>query len=243
MVAVRAEPRRATVTRLRGRTPESTVKVSAGVVVAAGPAVVRIGLASAIGRLGMLSGIEFAGEAADGEQLRAQVARGASRVVVLDPGLPDDSDVGEVVPWLLARRQRVLVFATAGQEAQIRQAVRAGAQGVSLLSEPVSETLARMRAVAAGEDVVPQRYLTPADDEAESSVTLSLREREVLALYVDGCDIATIARRLYLGENSVKEYLRRLRGKYNAAGRRASTKVDLLRRAIEDGVVPPIHPR
>jgi len=43
-------------------------------------------------------------------------------------------------------------------------------------------------------------------------------------------------------ENSAKEYLRRIRAKYGEAARPAPSKVDLLRRAIEDGIVPPILP-
>jgi DNA-binding NarL/FixJ family response regulator len=72
---------------------------------------------------------------------------------------------------------------------------------------------------------------------------LSSREREVLTLYVSGIDVPQIARRLFITENSAKEYLRRIRTKYSELSRPASSKVDLLRRAIEDGVVPPIQPQ
>ncbi len=64
----------------------------------------------------------------------------------------------------------------------------------------------------------------------------------MLALYVAGDEVGEIGRKLFLTDNSVKEYLRRVRGKYSDAGRPAPSKVDLLRRAIEDGVVPPIRP-
>ena len=68
---------------------------------------------------------------------------------------------------------------------------------------------------------------------------LSDREREVLVLYVSGLEISQIAQQLFVTENSTREYLRRIRAKYTEAERPASTKVDLLRRAIEDGIVPP----
>nr|WP_232531152.1 helix-turn-helix transcriptional regulator [Microlunatus antarcticus] len=72
---------------------------------------------------------------------------------------------------------------------------------------------------------------------------LSEREREVLVLYVSGLEISQIAQQLFVTENSAREYLRRIRAKYTEVERPASTKVDLLRRAIEDGIVPPIEPR
>ena len=52
-----------------------------------------------------------------------------------------------------------------------------------------------------------------------------------------------IGRTLYITENSVKEYLKRIRAKYTQVDRPAVTKLDLFRRAVEDGIVPPIEPR
>jgi hypothetical protein len=37
----------------------------------------------------------------------------------------------------------------------------------------------------------------------------------------------------------VLDHVRRIRGKYAAAGRPAATKVDLYRRAVEDGYIHP----
>ena len=48
---------------------------------------------------------------------------------------------------------------------------------------------------------------------------------------------------LGIAENSVKEYLKRIRSKYTTLNRPAGSKLDLFRRAIEDGIVPPVQPR
>lgn len=73
---------------------------------------------------------------------------------------------------------------------------------------------------------------------ANEPVVLSAREREVLALYAGGHTAGQVASRLFISRGTVHDHIRRIRAKYEAAGRAAPTKVDLFRRAIEDGVVP-----
>lgn len=217
-----------------------------GVVVLDEHDVVRVGLAAAVRQLGGPGGLAYAGAASTAAELRTVLAgvdadAAPRQVVVVDPGLGDGSDVGDTVGWLVATGRRVLIYADAKNVRLTSRAVRAGAHGVSLKSEPVQATLAKVRTVAAGGIAIPAECLDSAAAHGRA-VSLSLREREVLGLYVGGHEVTAIARELYLTENSVKEYLRRVRGKYAAADRAASSKVDLLRRAIEDGIVPPIRP-
>lgn len=65
----------------------------------------------------------------------------------------------------------------------------------------------------------------------------------MLSLYAAGLEIPAIGRTLYITENSVKEYLKRIRFKYTQVDRPAASKLDLFRRAVEDGIVPPVEPR
>lgn len=216
-----------------------------GVVVLDGQDVVRVGLAAAVRQFGGPWGLAFAGAASTTAELRAVLSRVSnavpSQVVVVDPGLADGSDVADTVGWLVATGRQVVIYTDAKSTRLTSRGVLAGAQGVSLKSEPVQATLAKVRAVAAGRVAIPAEYLEAAAEHS-TAVALSLREREVLRMYAGGHEVAAIAKELYLTENSVKEYLRRLRGKYAAADRPASSKVDLLRRAIEDGILPPIKP-
>ena len=46
------------------------------------------------------------------------------------------------------------------------------------------------------------------------------------------------ADQLGIGYSTAREYLDRIRVKYVEVGRPAPTKVDLLRRAVEDGILP-----
>ena len=69
---------------------------------------------------------------------------------------------------------------------------------------------------------------------------LSSRQRDVLAAYGAGNELLdVVARRLGMGTETLKTHLRRIRAKYEAAGRPAPTRRDLYVRAIEDGLVPP----
>lgn len=226
-------------TTVRTATPQPT-----RVVIVDDHEVVRIGLASSINRFGPTTGITVVAEARSVEELRAVLARVRCDVVVLDLALGDGSDPAETVGWLVGRRQPVLIYSIADDPRSVRRTLAAGAQGLSRKSEPIRETLDKILLLAAGQTLVSPDILAAIDgDRGFVEAKLSAREREVLVLYVSGLEVPQIAQRIYLTENSAKEYLRRIRLKYTGVERPAGSKVDLLRRAIEDGIVPPIKPR
>ena len=205
--------------------------------------VVWIGLVGAA-RVGAGRSVRLRGHAANAAALLAMVEREPVDVVVLDLALGDGSDPGETVARLVAAGCRVLVYSVLDNPRLIRSALAAGAHGLSRKSEPVQATMDKIRQVAHGETLLTPELLAMIDGDADFvRARLSDREREVLVLYVSGLEISQIAQQLFVTENSTREYLRRIRGKYTEAERPASTKVDLLRRAIEDGLVPPIEPR
>jgi len=71
-----------------------------------------------------------------------------------------------------------------------------------------------------------------------SKAQLGRREREILDLYASGLPLKLAAQQLGIGYSTAREYLDRIRVKYVEVGRPAPTKVDLLRRAVEDGILP-----
>lgn len=75
----------------------------------------------------------------------------------------------------------------------------------------------------------------------ERSIELSPREEAVLRAYASGKTVDAVARELDLQVSTVREYLNRARDKYEQAGREADTRVDLYKRAVEDGLVPAPH--
>jgi DNA-binding NarL/FixJ family response regulator len=213
------------------------------VVVADDHDVVWIGLVAAA-RAGSGRPIRLRGHATSAAALLELVRQQPPDVVVLDLVLGDGSDPGETVARVVAAGCRVLVYSVLDNPRLIRSALAAGAHGLSRKSEPVGVTVDKLRQVASGQTLLSAEILSMIDGDADFvRARLSDREREVLVLYVSGLEIASIAAQLFVTENSAREYLRRIRAKYSEADRPASSKVDLLRRAIEDGLVPPIEPR
>ena len=74
-------------------------------------------------------------------------------------------------------------------------------------------------------------------------VSLTAREAEVLELYAAGETAERVAEALFISRETVLDHVRRIRAKYAAADRPAPTKVDLYRRAVEDGHLVPRHDR
>jgi DNA-binding NarL/FixJ family response regulator len=213
------------------------------VVVADDHDVVWIGLVAAA-RLGNGRPIRLRGHATNAAALLEIVEQQPPDVVVLDLVLGDGSDPGDTVGRVVAAGCRVLVYSVLDNPRLIRAALAAGAHGLSRKSEPVHVTVDKLRQVAQGQTLVSPEILSMIDGDTDFvRARLSEREREVLVLYVSGLEISQIAQQLFVTENSAREYLRRIRAKYTDVERPASTKVDLLRRAIEDGIVPPIEPR
>lgn len=213
------------------------------VVVADDHDVVWIGLVAAA-RVGTGRPIRLRGHATNAAALLQIVDQEPPDVVVLDLVLGDGSDPGETVARVVAAGSRVLVYSVLDNPRLIRSALAGGAHGMSRKSEPVQVTVDKLRQVAQGHTLLSPEILAMIDGDADFvRARLSEREREVLVLYVSGLEISQIAQQIFVTENSAREYLRRIRAKYTEAERPASTKVDLLRRAIEDGIVPPIEPR
>lgn len=69
------------------------------------------------------------------------------------------------------------------------------------------------------------------------NVDLSPQEKRVLRMYVEGLTYKEIAAALTIGTDTVKEYRQRIRSKYEAADRLASSRADLIARAYEDGLM------
>lgn len=202
---------------------------------------IRLGVAAALsgssaGRIAVVS---------EDATVDAFLARGLrADVVLLDLQLADGTDPRENTEDLIAAGYTVLVYSIADNVRLLRRALAGGAAGVCRKADPIRDTVASIEAVAAGQIVLSQEVLGLIEgDESYVAANLGHREREVLALYAGGMEVPEVAERLGIAENSVKEYLKRIRAKYTTVDRPATSKLDLFRRAIEDGIVPPVEPR
>jgi two-component system, NarL family, uhpT operon response regulator UhpA len=160
-------------------------------------------------------------------------------VTVLDLSLGDGSSVTENVKRVQGAGSAVLVHSIADRVALVREALAAGAAGVIPKSSATATVIAAAATVARGEVLNNLEWATAIDADRDfAKAQLGRREREILHLYASGLPLKLAAEQLGIGYSTAREYLDRIRVKYVEVGRPAPTKVDLLRRAVEDGILP-----
>jgi DNA-binding NarL/FixJ family response regulator len=161
-------------------------------------------------------------------------------VVLLDVDLGDGRLVTANIDRVIKTGSAVVVFSEFSRPECVRAAMRAGACGFVLKSDDVGGLATAVRAAAAGGGwVSPELAFVLLADGVTAPPPLTPREQEALRLYAVGMPIKMVARRMNVSIETAKQYIERVRLKYRRAGREADSKVDLYRRAVEDGHVPP----
>ena len=207
---------------------------------------VRVGIADdhESVRLGIKAACENAGfqvifAAATVRELVAGLDGNAVDVIVLDLTLGDGSIVTDNVRLARSTGAAVLVHSIADRVALVREALAAGAAGVIPKSSPTTTVMAAVASVARGDVLNNLEWATAIDADRDfAKAQLGRRERDVLHLYASGLPLKMVAMQLGIAHSTAREYLDRIRVKYVEVGRPAPTKVDLLRRAVEDGILP-----
>ncbi|MEY4559314.1 MAG: hypothetical protein RLZ82_329 [Actinomycetota bacterium] len=159
-------------------------------------------------------------------------------VVVMDLSLADGSIVAENVTKLLKTGAQVVIFSIADKQNLVRAALKAGAATLVPKAQSMDDLAAAIRLVSAGVYVNTLQTAAAIDSDTEfKDAALSPREREVLSLYASGFALKQVATELEIKISTAKEHIDRVRTKYSTVGRPASTKTELLVRAIEDGIL------
>lgn len=157
-------------------------------------------------------------------------------VVLLDLTLGDGRSITQNVTEIVATGAAVIIHSVADRAGSVREALVAGAAGVVSKSSPTCDVIAAVRTVARGAPLDNVEWASAVEsDVAFADAQLSQREREVLSLYAAGLPLKAVADRLGIAFSTAKENITRVRTKYIDVGRPAPTKVDLLKRAMEDG--------
>lgn len=173
--------------------------------------VIRDGL----GRLiSALDDVELVGVAADGANAVEQCLRTEPDVVLMDLEMPVLDGI-EATRRIVAERPgtAVLVLTSFSDRARIVGALEAGACGYLLKDVDAAQVAEGIRAAARGEsplDPRAARTILSARSASDPLDGLSEREREVLALLVEGLPNKLIARRLEISEKTVKSHLTRV---------------------------------
>lgn len=186
--------------------------------------------------LGTFAGVQVVAAAATVGALLAQERR--LDLVLLDLRLGDDSSVTTNVRSLQAAGAKVLVFTSGENSTLIREAARTGAVGMLRKSEDSAVLARSIIAALRGEVVASIDWAAALDaDPSLRDAGLTKREHEVLALYAAGARAEHVASELGISRETVLDHVRRIRARYAAVDRAARTKIDLYRRALEDGVL------
>jgi len=189
------------------------------------------------------SDLSVVGETHDGLEVLRLVERLAPGVLLLDLMLPGLN--GLEVTRQVARKHpgtRILILSMHSAESYVLAALRNGAAGYVLKSDPPTEVVKAIHAVAAG-----KRYLSPAlsdraieaylqsapDETSDRFDSLSGREREVLQLLAEGNSNAEMARRLFISSRTVETHRANVMKKLAL-----SNQSELVRFAIRRGIIP-----
>lgn len=161
--------------------------------------------------------IQVVGEASSAEAGLEIIQRLAPDVAIMDLSLPRMSG-HEAIRRVAASAPgtQVLVLTISANEADVTEAVLAGACGYLLKDASVGDIAAGVRAAAAGESMVSPRMAKALlrqlrhheqNDRRPTVESLSVREKEVLRLVVDGKDNAAIAKELFISPYTVKNHI------------------------------------
>jgi len=173
------------------------------------------------------------GHASDGEGAIDNARRLHPDLVLLDLSMPG-LDGLQALPRIRAAAPgcEVVVLTASGTEENLLAAIRGGAAGYLLKSEPPERIVDFLRGVAKGEaalsGAVARRVLeqlrtgaTPRSGVPDAIAgALSARELEVLLLLDEHLGTDDIARRLYISEHTVRSHVKSLLRKLGASSRR-----------------------
>ncbi len=188
--------------------------------------VVRLGLKSLLERHPQF---DVVGEAASAREALEKVASTHPDVVVMDIRLPGTSGI-EACEEITSRypETRVLMLTSYAEDEMLFSAIRAGASGYVLKQIGGDELVHALEAVARGEALldpaVTQRVFQEVrravkEEEASAFAHLSQQEKHVLLLVSEGKTNREIAKALFLGEGTVRNYVSSILSKLGVSNR------------------------
>jgi two-component system response regulator DevR len=188
--------------------------------------VVRLGLRALLERHPQF---DIIGEASSAREALEQVANNHPDVVVMDIRLPGTSGI-EACEEITSRfpETRVLMLTSYAEDEMLFSAIRAGASGYVLKQIGGDELVRALEAVARGEALldpaVTQRVFQEVrravkEEEASAFAHLSQQEKHVLLLVSEGKTNREIAKSLFLGEGTVRNYVSSILSKLGVSNR------------------------
>ncbi|HKP18695.1 MAG TPA: response regulator transcription factor [Gaiellaceae bacterium] len=188
--------------------------------------------------------ITVVGEVPDGEAALAAVAETVPDVVVLNTAMPDHDAVK--TSCLIKERAptcAIVVLGSTQDQRMLEDGLFCGARGYLSKDSSIAEVVEAVRAVAAGDTLIPPVMLGPLltdlierrrehEDALMKLSGLSLRERQVLALLSRGARTAEIADRLVISAETARTHVQNMLGKLGVHSRLEAAAI-----VIENGLL------
>jgi DNA-binding NarL/FixJ family response regulator len=164
-------------------------------------------------------GVQVIGEAENGTDALRLVREVAPDVVLMDLSMPGISGVEATRQIsMVAPLTRVLVLTISDQDADVMDAILAGACGYLLKDSSIQDLMAGIRAASHGESLISPNIAAKVLQRVRATSTqpeiantiraeLSDREIEVLKLIANGKDNAVIAGELHISPKTVKNHI------------------------------------
>jgi NarL family two-component system response regulator LiaR len=182
---------------------------------------VRRGLATF---LKVYDDLELAGEASSGEEAVQLCEQLHPDVVLMDMVMPDMD--GAAATRMIRKKSpsiQVIALTSFKEGILIQSALQAGAIGYLLKDVSADELVQAIRAAHAGRSTLSpeaaQELVLAASQPPVPGLDLTDREREVLALMVEGMNNTQIAAKLTVSPSTVKSHVSNILSKLGVAGR------------------------
>ena len=190
--------------------------------------------------------IEVVGEAGDGTEAVAKAAESTPDIVLMDVRMPRrggidaTSAIKETVPSV-----KIVMLTISDEEADLYDAIKAGAMGYLLKEIPIDEVATAIRAVHNGQSLISPSMASKLLTEFASIIKktddrpplptprLTDREMEVLRLVAKGLNNRDIAKELYISENTVKNHIRNILEKLHLHSRMEAVVYAVREKMIE----------
>jgi two-component system, NarL family, response regulator LiaR len=199
-------------------------------------AVVRSGLSAF---LLTYKDLQLVGEAADGQEAIAECRRSEPDVILMDLVMPH-MDGATAIRIIREQHPDVQIIALTSFKDQelVQQALKAGAIGYLLKDVSADELADAIRAAHAGRPTLAPEAAEALIHTARSSGTrapghdLTDREREVLALMVEGLNNTEISERLIVSRSTVKFHVSNILSKLQVSSRTEAVAMALQQRLV-----------
>ncbi|MHB2023409.1 MAG: response regulator [Mycobacteriales bacterium] len=167
--------------------------------------------------------IEVVGEANDGGQALTVAMEKTPDIVLMDVRMPGHSGIEACLSIKSAvPSAKIIMLTISDEEADLYEAIKAGAMGYLLKEISIEEVATAIRAVYGGQSLISPSMaskllsefasmIKKSDDQPQvPAPRLTEREMEVLRLVAKGLNNRDIAKQLFISENTVKNHIRNI---------------------------------